>query len=488
MNTQTARRLFAAMTNDMGCGQRHVLNRFDCNNLTLLMHAIISDTSQDYSASSMTVVRPLTAASLLMTHPLVDVDACALPTAKCALPTAFHTAVYARNTIVLLGLLSRMTDPQLCKMMLEECGGASRYEHSWPLLVRTTICGAMAFLPLLARVTTAICPSGTCGFIIGDPCVLCNVLSANSHSGETILTHSFTSLAHSEIWPTLVNIFCHASPDSCISRLFLHACWLPPVGCAPTLAAADRWRVHDPLRAAMFYIREHEAVWLITHCLPDWALNAYDCDGQTLLIRAAACRPPLLRVVNALLKRAPHLDTNQRAIQIRPSESVRDALLRSDLAFGPAAAQSIPALAEAPASATSTSSAAARAALVGAFEEAARLHSVHLIHAAALVWRILQPQHTPTANHTAQHTPTDHHMAQHTPSDHHMAQHTPSDHHMASLGQCNEEEEGDAESSKDQVPFPCVQIPRELAALVLAYGAFQIPPQAVAVSIANSQP
>jgi hypothetical protein len=97
------------------------------------------------------------------------------------------------------------------------------------------------------------------------------------------------------------------------------------------------WHRSDPLRAAICYHRVERALLLINECLPDWALDAHDCGGQTLLMRAVSSthsESSMIRIVKALLQRAPHLDIRVQSIKLNPNETVQDALLRPDLIFG----------------------------------------------------------------------------------------------------------------------------------------------------------
>jgi hypothetical protein len=74
------------------------------------------------------------------------------------------------------------------------------------------------------------------------------------------------------------------------------------------------WRFHEPVRFCMFPCPDQNeplAEWLVENCVPDFALNEYDCGGQTMLMRAATAEPPLPRLIRALISRIPALDPLQ---------------------------------------------------------------------------------------------------------------------------------------------------------------------------------
>lgn len=105
------------------------------------------------------------------------------------------------------------------------------------------------------------------------------------------------------------------------------------------------WWRRDPLRSAIRHGHESIAVYIVEQCLPNWALDTYDVDGQTVLMRAVAANKPMPRLVDALLARIPHLDPGLPAIELAPFRTtgltVND-LLSPGLKFGRSALDLVP--------------------------------------------------------------------------------------------------------------------------------------------------
>jgi hypothetical protein len=379
------RRLFRALTHNMRCGTVSVLNRFDSCGCTPLMQAIAG---HHLCVGAM---------QLLLTHPLVDVAAQDSRLGfEFPIPTALHMALFASQIPAATDILAHMTDAQFSDILSHNRHGGSG--SGWPLLVRAVNCGDRLFAPLLKRVMHTVCPSGVCASTEQDAdCAMCNLLSATSPRGDTMMSSALTVSPILAIWHALVTAVQCAPSGSCIARLFSDRCWRPPEDLSEDSERRWHWHVMDPLRTAIHLKREPEAVWLITNWLPDWALDQRDCIGQTLVMRAAAANPPMLRVVTALLQRAPQLDVSLREFRILTDDNIRSAMFRPNLELGATAAQ----LVLSPGDGFAPAIAAIRSAL----EAASAQSETYKVDSAALLLRFLQshrPEKRPEcSNHPA---------------------------------------------------------------------------------------
>jgi hypothetical protein len=389
-----AGRLFEVLTQQMGCGTREVLNRFDRDGCTPLMRCLTS--GRDYISK--------VAWEALAMHPLVDLtlapqvshSATEIMNGMSSISpgTALHCAFSRCSTDhAALYILSNLTDTQLLRL-LEADFAAERSS----LLVRAAVSGCrLGFIQLWRRVlalfTQEFTQESTHGIVDRphqDHQSLGNWPDPQNQPTEYHPTESHPIESHpmeyhpTEYIPvvgvsnrdgptlTLRGLLCGVSPRGL--TVFTAACewgtnWqimfsdLQRLG-VPELArygqtsdgrhsyrypvtawpwqrvenaSVERharagrtpprglawdewllWRFHDPVRYCV-RCRDHTtnegfAVWLVEHCVPDFALNDYDCGGQTMLMRAAAADPPMPRLLRALLARAPQLDPLQRSI------------------------------------------------------------------------------------------------------------------------------------------------------------------------------
>jgi hypothetical protein len=320
--------LLMALLGPLGCGTREILNRFDGQNMTLLMHLI-------NKLAPGAIIAPLLA------HPFLDVHA------YLAEPTLTRSAlqVALRHDHLGATILVRLTDAQLRDLIFPGDGSV------WPILFTASRwTTSHLFSSVLARVVSIFTPPGG-GHCRGEStryaestisvsrsggtCPLCRILRAETPKGHSMITSAMREPddTSDDKWPLLVQQFSMASSRSCLVRLFLRNCWLPATRArnetplhAPIKSKNGQvtgrhaeskgrgWKTEDPLRTAIRLGRDKDAVWLIRYCLPPWAADRYDCDGKTLLIRAVMAVPPKVEIVYALLQKAPHLDVNARAL------------------------------------------------------------------------------------------------------------------------------------------------------------------------------
>jgi hypothetical protein len=360
MTIDNSRRMFYVLVGRLGCGTSDILNHIDETGNTILMHLLGNNVDRSLIES-------------MLTHPLVRLDACvtvasatrtirqtpinaAWPAINAAwpdrFPSALHVALESNHCESMI--LAHLTDQQLATLI------ANDTNIFRPMLLCAMPCmdsQGVIFAALLNRIICILSPSGQCAGALtvsqrehdeeedmddGTPkCRLCVTLNTVTGRGETLLTEALWSNHWvDKIWSVLVARFEASPSNSCVARLFRRHCWrmsrplhsLHDNGNSfddcriawtfQNTASNAGWFLWDPVRTAIHCGREKYAIWLIATCLPEWALDAYDCGGRTLLMRAVA-HPDILQVgiIHALLQRVPQLDVTMREIVLDDGKS-----------------------------------------------------------------------------------------------------------------------------------------------------------------------
>lgn len=321
----TTARLFGALTAQMGCGTVQILNRVDAVNATPLMHAVLGWT---YERSM--------AIDVLLSHANVNIS------------LAVEDAV------------SDHKGPPKCKQNALDI--ALAFDRAWHPILRAmpdaTIKSILGYHDTNLHFCMDACPAAfptlwRRWLALADKDAFIDVLLRESESW----TFAALAAADANLWTTFIAALDHPVHGEGVWNDLTRESWRFVIFDTPSDAAdaatkfyiRSKWHTRDPLRSAIAAGHELIAIYLVQQCLPDWAIDGYDVDGQTILMRAAAARPPLPRLVKTLLMRTPALDPTVRSIMLptdRAAGLTSEDLVVADCAFGPAAYALVPTGAE----------------------------------------------------------------------------------------------------------------------------------------------
>jgi hypothetical protein len=378
----TTARLFSALTNSMGCGTAAFLNRVDSVRATLLMHALVGGDSDqelplglllshphvqtwlrvpgaltgrggnrdpkndpndrepqnvldvalfmDHDHGWQFILREITDKSLrtLLTH---EDSPTYLLYCMASCPAAFPT-LWRRS-------LEILSERQMQRLYWQELDGATFAAlaatdlHIWTLYICTIdhpVHGPNIQDDLVYQLWNFV--------ILADPTSPNNPSSTTSPAAAVAIPpraqpprgKPLGSFAGSENVPVLPQ---ESTPQESTPQE------------STITYVRSGWHRRDPLRSAIENRHESVAVYVAEHCIPNWALDGYDCDGRTVLMRAAAARPPMPRLVEALVRRVPHLDPRMRAISLpdtRKHGLTMADLCTRDCQFGKTALELVP--------------------------------------------------------------------------------------------------------------------------------------------------
>jgi hypothetical protein len=283
-------RLFQTLL-QTGCENSLILNAVDADGYTPLIYSLRLSVNTPLDSPHLLPFR------LLMAHPLVNATLLVASHRTSALRTSL---VYKHQQDVIRVILDAHPDPGLALVTYSD-----------------SACVQLLAYPTLAR-----------HFLLPIAAANPHALFAQSFSNAGDFFAELVE-AQRDLWDAVTsNALLSVAPD--FFRL--------PVRTNAPRAAYKDWGYRDGLRYAIRgKTDDRRALWLLGHTR-DEDLDAYDCGGCTVLMRAVKAGPHFGRLIFAMLKRAPALEVDVRALVCmdrKIGDSIPpDAAARGDIVLG----------------------------------------------------------------------------------------------------------------------------------------------------------